>query len=71
MCHYALRPPVTQERLHMTDEDQVRGRLAVLVPRPRLNLILYHGVLRPRAAWRPGGLTWFGARRQGLVAMRG
>jgi hypothetical protein len=24
----------------------------VLVPRPRINLILYHGVLAPRAAWR-------------------
>jgi uncharacterized protein YbaR (Trm112 family) len=27
-------------------------RLAVLVPRPRINLVLYHGVLGPRAAWR-------------------
>jgi hypothetical protein len=27
-------------------------RLAVLVPRPRVNLILYHGVLAPRAAAR-------------------
>ena len=27
-------------------------RLAVLTPRPRINLILYHGVLPPRAAWR-------------------
>jgi hypothetical protein len=27
-------------------------RLAVLIPRPRINLILYHGVLGPRAAWR-------------------
>ena len=27
-------------------------RLAVLVPRPRVNLILYHGVLAPRAAGR-------------------
>src|SRR6266849_6250839 len=24
----------------------------VLTPRPRVNLILYHGVLAPRAAWR-------------------
>ena len=74
VCRYALRPPVTQERIHVTDEGQVRlqlrqpwrdgttdvvfdpveflGRLAVLVPRPRINLILYHGVLGPRAAWR-------------------
>ena len=74
VCRYALRPPLTQERLHLTAERQVRlelrqpwrdgttdvvfdpveflGRLAVLVPRPRINLILYHGVLGPRAAWR-------------------
>ena len=74
VCRYALRPPVTQERLHLTGEGQVRlelrqpwrdgttdvvfdpveflGRLAVLVPRPRINLMLYHGVLGPRAAWR-------------------
>ena len=74
LCRYALRPPVTQERLRLTDDGQVRlqlrhpwrdgttdvvfdpveflGRLAVLVPRPRINLILYHGVLGPRAAWR-------------------
>ena len=35
------------------------ARLAVLVPRPRVNLVLYHGLLAPRAAWRaevvPGG----------------
>ncbi|HEY6427933.1 MAG TPA: transposase, partial [Acidimicrobiales bacterium] len=74
VCRDALRPPVTQERLHLTGEGQVRlqlrqpwrdgttdvvfdpieflGRLAVLVPRPRINLLLYHGVLGPRAAWR-------------------
>jgi hypothetical protein len=74
VCRYALRSPVTQERLHLTDEGQVRlelrqpwrdgttdivfdpvellGRLAVLVPRPRINLLLYHGVLGARAAWR-------------------
>jgi len=28
------------------------GRLAVLVPRPRVNLVLYHGVLAPRSSWR-------------------
>jgi hypothetical protein len=35
------------------------GRLAVLVPRPRVNLLFYHGVLGARSAWRrsivPGG----------------
>jgi len=28
------------------------GRLAVLVPRPRVNLVLYYGVLGARSAWR-------------------
>jgi hypothetical protein len=74
VCRYALRSPVTEERLHLTGEGQVRlelrhpwrdgttdlvfdpvellGRLAVLVPRPRINLLLCHGVLGPRSAWR-------------------
>ena len=74
ICRYALRPPVAQERLHWTDDGEVRlelrrpwadgtshllfdpvellARLAALTPRPRINLILYHGVLGPRAAWR-------------------
>ena len=74
IVRYALRPPVTQERLHVASDGQVRlelrhpwrdgttdivfdaveflGRLAVLVPRPRIHLILYHGVLGPRTAWR-------------------
>ena len=70
MARYALRPPVARERLHWTDDGQVRlalrrpwadgtthllfdpvellERLAALTPRPRINLILYHGVLAPR-----------------------
>jgi hypothetical protein len=35
------------------DPVEFLARMAVLVPRPRINLILYHGVLAPRAAWRP------------------
>jgi hypothetical protein len=34
------------------DPVEFLARLAVLVPRPRINLILYHGVLGARAAWR-------------------
>jgi len=34
------------------DPLEFLGRLAVLVPGPRINLVLYHGVLGPRAAWR-------------------
>ena len=74
IARYALRPPVAQDRLELTDDGQVQltlrrpwadgtshllfepvellERLAALTPRPRINLILYHGVLAPRAAWR-------------------
>jgi hypothetical protein len=34
------------------EPGELLERLAVLTPRPRVNLILYHGVLAPRAAWR-------------------
>ena len=82
ICRYALRPPVAQDHLHLTDEGQVRlelrrpwangtthllfdpvellERLAALTPRPRINLILYYGVLAPRAAWR-SRVVQFGA----------
>lgn len=74
VCRYALRPPVTGERLSVDAGGQVvlqlrhpwadgtthlrfaptafLERLAVLVPRPRVNLLLYEGVLAPHAAWR-------------------
>ncbi len=48
-----LRHPWIDGTTHvMFDPVEFLGRLAVLVPRPRINLILYHGVLGPRAAWR-------------------
>ena len=34
------------------------ARLAVLVPRPRINLVLYHGVLAPRAMWRAEPISY-------------
>ena len=34
------------------DPVELLERLAALTPRPRINLIFYHGVLGPRAAWR-------------------
>ena len=74
LCRYALRPPLAQDRLHVSGEGKIwltlrhrwadgtthlrfdplelLERLAVLTPRPRVNLILYYGVLAPRAAWR-------------------
>jgi len=71
---YTLRPPLAEDRLHVSAEGEIwltlrhrwadgtthlrfdplelLERLAVLTPRPRVNLILYYGVLAPRAAWR-------------------
>ena len=68
LCRYVLRPPVAQERLHLTAAGNVRltlkrpwadgtthlefepldllARLAALTPRPRINLVLYHGAWR-------------------------
>jgi hypothetical protein len=34
------------------DPIELLERLAALTPRPRINLLLYHGVLGARAAWR-------------------
>ena len=45
------------------DPVEFLGRLAVLVPRPRINLVLYHGVLGPRAAWRTAVVSRKAARQ--------
>ncbi len=55
-----LRHPWADGTTHVTFAPTAfLERLAVLVPRPRVNLVLYHGLLAPRAAWRaevvPGG----------------
>ena len=48
-----LRHPWSDGTTHLLfDPVELLERLAVLTPRPRINLILYHGVLAPRAAWR-------------------
>ena len=48
-----LRRPWADGTTHLVFEPRAfLSRLAVLVPRPRVNLVLYHGVLAPRAAWR-------------------
>src|SRR5438093_11669954 len=36
-------------------------KLAALTPRPRINLVLYHGVLAPNAGWR-ARVVAYGAR---------
>ena len=57
-----LRQPWADGTTHLVfDPIAFLGRLAVLVPRPRVNLVLYHGVLGPRSSWRalivPRGTT--------------
>jgi hypothetical protein len=48
-----LRRCWTDGTTHLVFEPvELLERLAALTPRPRVNLILYHGVLAPRAAWR-------------------
>jgi len=34
---------------------------AALTPRPRINLVLYHGVLAPHARWRPRAVSYEGS----------
>ena len=49
----ALRHRWADGTTHLTfDPVELLERLAALTPRPRVNLILYYGVLAPRAAWR-------------------
>jgi len=33
-------------------------RLAALTPRPRINVVLYHGILAPRAKWRAAAVAY-------------
>jgi hypothetical protein len=48
-----LRRRWTDGTTHLVfDPVELLERLAALTPRPRVNLILYNGVLAPRAAWR-------------------
>ena len=48
-----FRQPWRDGTTHLAfDAVEFLGRLAVLVPRPRINLLLYYGALAPRAAWR-------------------
>jgi hypothetical protein len=52
-----LRRPWSDGTTHLLfDPIELLERLAVITPRPRINLILYHGVLAPRAAWRAQGV---------------
>ena len=48
-----LRHPWADGTTHLKFAPvELLERLAVLTPRPRINLVLYYGVLAPRAPWR-------------------
>jgi len=48
-----LRRRWTDGTTHLVfDPVELLERLAALTPQPRINLVPYHGVLAPRAAWR-------------------
>jgi len=50
----ALRHQWSDGTTHLLfDPVELLERLAVITPRPRINRLLSHGVLAPRAAWRP------------------
>jgi hypothetical protein len=52
------------------DPLELLERLAVLTPRPRVNLILYYGVLAPRAAWRAAIVAAASADAAGWIPRR-
>ncbi len=49
LCRHALRPPLDGTSHVAFSPSAFLARLAVLIPRPRVNVLLYHGVLAPRA----------------------
>ena len=71
-----LRHPWADGTTHVAFEPTAfLERLAVLVPRPRINLLLYHGVLAAHAAWRaevvpqaPSGVASSGAPSDAAAA---
>ena len=49
----ALQSPWADGTTHLVfTPSELLARLVPLVPRPRVNLLLYHGVLAPNAPWR-------------------
>ena len=48
-----LRRPWSDGTTHLLFEGvELLEKLAAIIPRPRVNLLLYHGLLAPRARWR-------------------
>jgi ribosomal protein S27E len=68
---YTLKTPYRDGTTHVVFEPlDFLARLAALVPRPRVNLTRFHGVLAPNARWR-GAVTPSGRGRGGRAGGRG
>jgi hypothetical protein len=68
--HLTLREPWRDGTTGFVfDPVEFLGRLAVLVPRPRINLLLYFGVLGARAAWRAAVVPGEGTPRDAVCAV--
>jgi hypothetical protein len=67
---YTLKTPYRDGTTHVVFEPlDFLARLAALVPRPRVNLTRFHGVLAPNAKWR-GAVTPSGRGRGGRAGGR-
>lgn len=53
----------------MYEPLELLEKLAALVPRPRINLVLYHGVLAPHSGWRARAVA-YGAAPAAVVVAR-
>ena len=54
-----LKTPWKDGSTHVVYEPvEFVSKLAALIPRPHKNLVLYHGVLAPNAAWRSGAVAY-------------
>jgi len=55
----ALKTPWADGTTHLTFEPlEFIGRLSALIPFPHKNLLIYHGVLAPRATWRSRAVVY-------------
>jgi hypothetical protein len=50
---------------------ELLGKLAAFIPRPRIDLVLYHGVLAPHSSWRARVLAYGTRPAEALVAASG
>jgi hypothetical protein len=54
-----LKTPWSDGTIHMVYEPvDLIAKLAALIPRPRKNVVLYHGVLAAHCAWRERGVCF-------------